>query len=390
MRSTPRRVVGVAALAAVLWVAMAAPAAAHGRGVEASNFISTILDAPEVDGVTWKILGGDQYLSVTNTSDTAVIVPGYDNEPYLRVGPDGVEENRASRATYENKDRYAEVADTPPNVGPAQPPRWVQVSDTPTHAWHDHRIHWMSPALPPVVGADPAKPSLVSRWTVPFTQDGRTYGIRGELRWVPGPSPLPRLGLAVALTLPALLGLRRRGGGDWVTGVTRPAAAVLGAVAALNITHLIDDVLALPLPLGDVVQSMVQTAMFIAIGMFGAVIAWRGSDGAFTALFVGSLAIFVGQGLLYFEALRSSASASVFPDWMARVVIALSLAQILPVGVTSFGGNAASVGSPGPTTRPPRGSRRCHPAPEAPRLRWSGDETPFGNLFLRRLVLVVR
>src|SRR5688572_13866479 len=127
-----QRVAAVAGVAFAVLLAGAGPAAAHGRGVESSNFISEILEAPEVEGVTWEILGGDQYLQVTNTSDTTIIVPGYEEEPYLRVGPDGVEENQASRATYENKDRYAEVTEEiPADVGPEAEPRWKKVSDAP-------------------------------------------------------------------------------------------------------------------------------------------------------------------------------------------------------------------------------------------------------------------
>ena len=300
-----------------LLVAAAAPAAAHGRGSESTNFNSRILKAPDTPGVTWEIYGGDQYLAVTNTSDTELIVSGYQEEPYLRVGPDGVFENLASEATYVNDDRYGEVGTLPADLAPDQEPRWTKVSDEPTYAWHDHRIHWMSTQLPPVL-VDQSKRTLIKPWTVQFTYGDRTETISGELVWVPATSPLPSIATAVALTAPALLGLRRARGTVWIRPLVRSAAAVLLVVSVVNVTHLVDDFLALPAPLVTQIASALPTALFIALGVLGAVVASRGRDGAFTALGVGSGGIMIGQGLLYLDALTKTSSASVFPDWVAR------------------------------------------------------------------------
>ena len=333
-----RRVATVFLLCIAVVGLVAGPAAAHGRGSESTNFDSRILEAPELDGITWEIYGGDQFLAVTNTSDAELIVPGYSDEPYLRVGPDGVFTNLASEATYVNADRYAEVGAIPENVGPEHEPRWEQVSDEPSYAWHDHRIHWMSPMLPPAV-TDTTKTTVINPWEVAFTLDGKDYTVSGELLWVPPPSPVPWLGGALVVTAVALLGLRRRDQGQWVPALVRPAAAVLLVVSLLNGTHLVDDFLAMPVPVTDQLFAAVQTALFIALGAFGAVVAWRGRDGAFTALGVGSGGIFIGQGVLYFEALRTVNSASVFPAWVTRAVVALSLAQVLWVGAVAVIGN---------------------------------------------------
>jgi hypothetical protein len=183
---------------------------------------------------------------------------------------------------------------------------------------------------------------LVQPWTVPFQVADRRYEITGELWWQRGPSPWPWLLGALALTSPALLGLRALRGragwrGPW-QAVTRPAAIVLGLVAALNLTHLVDDLVAVPLPGPTKALAALQTVLFIAVGLFGAWRAWGGGDGAFTALGVGSGAILVGQGLLYLGVLGASQTASVFPDWLARLVVSLSLAQALPVGAVAVEG----------------------------------------------------
>ena len=347
----------IALLLSVLTVVAtsAGPAAAHGRGSESTNFSSRVVDAPDLPGVTWEVYGGDQYLAVTNTSDTEIVVTGYSDEPYLRVGPDGVFHNLASEAAYRNAERYGEVTNIPENVGPQVAPRWKKVSGKPTYAWYDHRIHWMKPRSLPVV-VDTREEALINSWVVPFGGGGQDYEVTGELRWVPPPSPLPWLAIALLLTLPALLGLlalRRDGRLDgetpeladgpesprWVRTLVRPAAFVLLAVSLLNVTHLIDDLAAVPLPLPERLISAVQTALFIALGAFGAVVSLRGRDGAFTALGVGSGGIFIGQGLLYMDALRTTTSATVFPDPLARLVVSLSLAQLLAVGAVAVIGH---------------------------------------------------
>ena len=67
----------------------------------------------------------------------------------------------------------------------------------------------------------------------------------------------------------------------------------------------------MPLPLNTRIICALQTSLFVALGLFGAVVARRGKHGASTALSVGSGAILVGQGLRYLDVLNSSQSASV-------------------------------------------------------------------------------
>lgn len=61
---------------------MAVPAHAHGRAADATNYDSAVTHAPALEGVTWAVYGGDELLSVTNTTETALTVFGYDDEPY--------------------------------------------------------------------------------------------------------------------------------------------------------------------------------------------------------------------------------------------------------------------------------------------------------------------
>jgi hypothetical protein len=103
----------------------------------------------------------------------------------------------------------------------------------------------------------------------------------------------------------------------------------------LNVTHLIDDLFAMPLPMG------------VRVGR-------RGADGAVPrdrrlrrgARLAGSRgrvhgargrvgAVLIGQGLLYWAVLSVSQIASLFPDLLARITVGLSIAQAIPVGAAA-------------------------------------------------------
>ena len=328
----------MASILPLVLLAMAAPAWAHGRGSDATNYRSTLTDEAGVAGLEWRIWGNDEYLGLTNTTGEEVVIYGYqptDPEEYLRIGPDGAFENRNSTAYYLNLDRYARQA-PPEGTGADVEPDWVKVSDAPSWAWHDHRIHWMGLSPPPQVQADPAARTPVNSWQVPYRHAGSDHAVTGELEWVPPTSPIPWVAVAVAVVgVPALLGLRTQPQESSWPGLARPAALVLGVIAAANLIHLVDDLVATPTPLTTRLIAAVQTVLFIGIGIFGAVRAWQAREGAFTALGVGAGSIFVGQGLLYVSVLGSSQVASVFPAALTKGVVAFSLAQALPLGIVA-------------------------------------------------------
>lgn len=332
-----RRATLLAVLAGLLVCLAAPPALAHGRGSDASNYDSRVTDAPDVEGLSWRVYGGDELLWVENTTGEELVVFGYERnprDPYLRIGPDGVFENRNSEATYLNRDRLAQVA-VPGSVDPDAPPEWVKVSDEPRYLWHDHRMHYMGLGLHPAV-TDPTVHTDIMDWTVPVALDGEELEVAGELDWVPGPSPWPWLGVGLVLTLPALAGLRTKPeGGRW-PGLARPAAVVLGVVVVADLAFLVDDLLAVPLPLATRLFSGGQTVLFLAVGAFGAWRGWRGGDGAFTALGVGAGALLVGQGLLLWSVLSASQLASVFPDVVPRVLVGTNIMLALPLGTVAF------------------------------------------------------
>src|SRR5699024_6824010 len=109
-------------------------------------------------------------------------------EPYLRVGPAGVFENRSSPAVALNRTR---VPTGRARSGPIGPPRWVRVSTGSTARWHDHRAHWMGGATPGPVRRDPDRSHVIERWRIPLRVDGAASGeaaITGTVRWDPPPN----------------------------------------------------------------------------------------------------------------------------------------------------------------------------------------------------------
>ena len=319
-------------------VGLAAPASAHGRGTDATNYRSTVTDAPAIEGLRWRVYGGDELLWVENLTGEELLVYGYDRnppDPYLRIGPDGVFENRNSEATWLNRERLG--APVPDSVDPDAEPDWVQVSEQARFLWHDHRIHYMGVGMHPRV-TDPGERTHIEEWEVPFSLAGEELSIEGELEWVPGPSPWPWLAIGLALTLPALVGLRTQPtDGRW-PGLVRPAAAVLGAVVVANLVFLVDDLFAVPLPVMTHVFAALQTLVFLGIAAFGAVRGWQAGDGAFTALGVGAGALLIGQGLLLWSVLTASQLSTIFPETLPRLVVGVNVMQALPLGVVAFVG----------------------------------------------------
>lgn len=200
-----------------------------------TNYRSTVTDVATVDGepldLDVQVRGGDTYLVVSVPSGTELAVPGYDGEPYIRIAGDGVVEvNQRSPARWLNEARYgsAEV-EVPPQADADAPPDWETVAWEGTYAWHDHRIHFMSPELPSQVDPGLREVQRVWEWEVPITVDGQDAVIAGTLDWVPGPPPVRPVALLV-VALAAAVALVRFTGPSPMAG----AAGVLAAGLALD------------------------------------------------------------------------------------------------------------------------------------------------------------
>jgi hypothetical protein len=226
MRRQAKIVLALCACGVVL-----APAGAHAAGA-AEDSSSPVNDqgssfhyrseirsvTPATSGLSVRVLQfADRLLLINHTGKTVTIF-GYGGEPYARILANGTaEQNRRSPATYLNQSFYGDI-NVPPQANASAPPSWQMIDRTGQLEWHDHRIHYTSPATPPQV-KDTGKRTLIFDWKVPIEVGTRHGAVAGQLFWAPESSktPLAAILIGVAIVLAGLafvvLVRRRRGGG---------------------------------------------------------------------------------------------------------------------------------------------------------------------------------
>ncbi len=176
-----------------------------------SNITSVTPNAP---GLSVEVLEFADRLLLVNRTGKTVTIYGYDDEPYARVLANGTaEQNMRSPATYLNRSFYGDVS-VPAIANPSAPPEWEVVDHTGQFEWHDHRIHYTSPVVPPQV-KDKSKRTLIFNWQVPIGIGTDKGAINGQLFWTPESSKASTavivLGVAIALLgLLFVLFVRRR------------------------------------------------------------------------------------------------------------------------------------------------------------------------------------
>jgi hypothetical protein len=348
-----RRYLTVLVAAAGLLLVASTGADAHTRTQETTNLDSRITAEPDLPGVRWKVYTGGLLVEVVNDGDQVLVVEGYEGEPYLRIGPDGVERNRRSPATYLNDDRIGRRVSArtdvamPRDVDPAAPPEWIRLGDEPRALWHDHRVHWMSPQPPRFVDAGPVATAMMrvnlvgvigragddagvfQGWTIPVTYGGEAAALEGEMVWVDPPSAWPYALLAALLVAPALWGIRRR---DPIA-MLRPAAVVVLLVATANSIHLVDDLVSWPSDRLDELWGLLHTSLFLGTGIGASLWSLRVGYGRLVALGIASAAVLYHQGLVHLPMLHASQFPTVWPEPLIRVTVALGLLQAVAVAI---------------------------------------------------------
>jgi hypothetical protein len=175
----------VAVLAAGLLLAPGA--AGHGPVGGGQGYVSTVAGLqPPVLGVLVSVLGGDDRLRLANYSGKTIEVLGYEGEPFLRFGKDGVYENLRSPATYLSRERDPARAKVPASADTKAAPRWRKVAAAgESFVWHDHRIHWTGSEPPPIVRSAPNEIHRIFRWRIPARADGENFVVAGFLGYAP-------------------------------------------------------------------------------------------------------------------------------------------------------------------------------------------------------------
>ncbi len=301
---------------------MATPASAHTvAGQGATNYRSRLTGvSPALPGLQVSVVNLGSNLRVTWTGAEELTIFGYQGEPYLRIGPDGVYRNRLSPATYLNVTRS--LGAIPPFADAKAAPDWVKLSGGRTVLWHDHRIHWMGGPTPPQIAAAPGSFHHVVTWTVKMTAGQTPAVVTGTLDWVPGTSPWPWLGLIVALTAIGVIA--------GVSRVWAPALLVLVAViVGADVVHAVGTGL-------FAAGSVVHKVLFIIGGSYYSVVAWilgvvairllarRSVDGLFAAVFT-ALVIGLFGGLADVVSLARSQIPFQWGTTAAQILIAVSI-----------------------------------------------------------------
>jgi len=223
----PRRVASVVAAAAAVIVGTAQPASAHTiGGVQATNYRSEIIAVtPAVPGLTIRLRDLGRRIELVNKTGQDGMILGYQGEPYLRVGPAGVFENRRSPSLYQNKvtTGTATLTSLPPQADPNAPPEWHRRSGGRTVSWRDHRVRWEG-ADPPGVRANPGlTQTVLTQWNVALVHGTDPVAVTGRITWVPGPAATPwLLSIVLLFVLTFALGATR-----WWPGALSGALAFL-------------------------------------------------------------------------------------------------------------------------------------------------------------------
>ena len=141
------------ALALVSFHMPAAPAAARGGGPDAAFYQSQITEiVPALVGVSAAVDPAGEWIELTYTGPSELVMLGYLGEAHPRVTAGSVEENSLSQSAYLNRALFADVPTAAMLTSAA--PAWRLIATTGTVRWHDHRIHWMGQTRPPEVAAD--------------------------------------------------------------------------------------------------------------------------------------------------------------------------------------------------------------------------------------------
>jgi hypothetical protein len=324
-----RRLLGAVAVAAVALVAQAGPAAAHSGRVTATDYRSTITQGVSIPGGHLRLIEAGGRVELTSPRVTVVVL-GYEGEPYLRVGPRGVEQNLRSPATYLNASRTGGTA-PPASADAGSPPRWERMSDSTTARWHDHRAH--------VMGSQPLE-RRVTPWEIGLLVDGDEQTVRGELRYVPGPATWPWLVLAAGIAGAIVLAGRRAfvpALGVLVVADFVRVAGLTFAVADGRVTQAVD------VGIVDLVGWVIAAAAALGVR--------RRQVEATMAAGLSGLLLAIAGGVLDWGDLAHSQLAVATPETLHRACIAVVAGAGAGLAAAAFREVARRPGRPATTPR---------------------------------------
>lgn len=301
--------VGALVLATVL--GGAAPAVAHTvSGVEPTDYESRILAVrPALAGLAVRLLDLGNRIQLTNTSRADVVVLGYQREPYLRVGPRGVFENRQSPTTFANRAPSETGGDA------TAAPSWRKIGDEPVARWRDQRTRYEGARLS-------GGRHVAGNWNIEVEREGAPVVVSGVITYIPSPSPWPWVALSLVAFGVTLAGAWSKQWGRWL-------AVALALLLASDVMHTIGSAAATHESFGaQVLRVFVGGIVSTVAWIIGAIaVTWlqRNHEGGLVAAGGVGLVIAVYGGVTDLTVFVNSQVPSVFPAVTARAAVALAL-----------------------------------------------------------------
>lgn len=325
-RGSAGRGAALVAVVVAVVVLSAAPASAHtAAGPRPTNYLTVLGSiSPPIPGVTVHVVELGNKLQLTNRTPVDIIILGYDEEPYLKVGPSGYYENLRSPATYLNRTRTGTtpVPAIAIGTGASTPPLWHRISGAHTAIWHDHRIHWMGLSPPADVRHDEgAFHVVIPQWTVVFRYQTQTVAVQGRLDWVPGPSGWPWAPFVLAWFLAGLFVARSRR--------SRVTVASLVGLVGVDLAHTITaEVARAGSQLTKTVQFFGDNFVSIFVWIAAGITIWgvrrRRIEALYGMLLVGAMVGTV-SGITDLSYLWKSQLPTIGPHLVARAEVATAL-----------------------------------------------------------------
>lgn len=319
----------ILAVIAILVLGPAVPADAHfAGGPQPSNFTGRVTDVtPEVTGLTVRVVDNGDRLEIVNTTDTPVIVYGYDhdegtdNDPYLKVSADGVWVNQNSTAAYLNLTLFGSGT-VPDSASADAEPSWTKEREGGSYRWHDHRTHWMSQTDPPRVQGDPTRTHVVIEdWKVFLAYGDQPVTATGSLVWNPPPVTWPYWTAVVLLAAAAV-------GATLLKSWPKPVLAMTGLLVVGDLVHLATS----PFPddptQGNLAFAIAAAALPSAVVLLLAFATYRSvRSGSSSVPFpLGIIGVMVAiQGMSDAAVLWNSHIPQTGPDWLARIAVVITL-----------------------------------------------------------------
>ena len=294
------------ALIAVSALVLPAQAMAHGRTATVALDYRLVLDPASLalPGVHVRVLDGDRDVQLRVARGVRVVVRGILDEPFLRIGPDGVWANEESATA------------TVDRIVPSGK-KWVRIASGGSIAWHENRL---APPHATHVGQ-------AGRFRIPVDINGRPAVIAGTFYRVARPAFWPWLVAAVALLAGVAAAVRHR---PLRAGLTI-GLGLAGGLAALTAvtTFAVRDA-----PTGGIAWLQIGTGGVVAAVLAVLLVRLRGRARAHAAGVVGAVAAAVSLSSL--SVFWHGAVISALPASLARAACGLALVCGAAAAALSF------------------------------------------------------